>query len=211
MKTIHIFGGGTVQFVRNHLALCAPAYGSTARKLHEAVIEAGVPRYQTELHLTKMADHRSPLQTNDDVAGRLTHLLREPTTAAIVFNVALCDFTGQIGDVPSGKYAQRLQSREGQVSMDLLPAPKVLQLIKAQRPDVFVVGFKTTADVSVVCQVELAERQKAETGVDLVWANDTVTRHNLLLGDGPAILHRSREDMLTHLAQRLCQQLKEVA
>lgn len=30
---IHIIGGGTISYVRNHLALCAPAYGTVARDL----------------------------------------------------------------------------------------------------------------------------------------------------------------------------------
>lgn len=29
-KNVHIFGGGTVAYVANHLALSAPAYGTTA-------------------------------------------------------------------------------------------------------------------------------------------------------------------------------------
>jgi hypothetical protein len=37
-KQVHIFGGGTVNFIRNHLAITAPAYGSTARKLEGLVI-----------------------------------------------------------------------------------------------------------------------------------------------------------------------------
>ena len=33
MKKIYILGGGTFNYVRNHLALAAPAFGETARKL----------------------------------------------------------------------------------------------------------------------------------------------------------------------------------
>ncbi|MDB5164720.1 MAG: hypothetical protein JWL89_346 [Candidatus Saccharibacteria bacterium] len=32
-KQIHIVGGGTIEPIRSHLALSAPAYGSTARQL----------------------------------------------------------------------------------------------------------------------------------------------------------------------------------
>ena len=37
MKNIDIIGGGTVSHVRNHLALCAPAYGTTSRQLETIV------------------------------------------------------------------------------------------------------------------------------------------------------------------------------
>ena len=41
MKNIHIIGGGTVNHIRPHLALSAPAYGGTARKLREIFINGG--------------------------------------------------------------------------------------------------------------------------------------------------------------------------
>lgn len=53
MKTIEIIGGGTVSHMRNHLALCAPAYGQTARTLAELAFEDGADHYDVNLHLTK--------------------------------------------------------------------------------------------------------------------------------------------------------------
>lgn len=195
--TIHIFGGGTVQHVRNHMALCTPAYGNTARQLF-ALIGAE----HAQLHLTKMADYTSKIETNEDVLGCLLSVLEDPATTAVVFNVALCDYSGQIGDVPSGKYAQRLSSREGDKAMRLTPTPKLLQQVKLRRPDVLVVGFKTTANMPVFTQVRLARRQIDETGADWVLANDTVTRNNVLVSDKHAI-ERSREALLQHLADFL--------
>lgn len=205
-QRIHIFGGGTVQYVRSHMALCAPAYGTTARKLHSALLAAGVPAEQVVLHLTKMADYQSSMETNEDVAARVGTLIDDPTTRAIVFNVALCDFGGQIDDVPSGKYAPRLQSRDGDVMMRLQPAPKVLKHIKELRPDIMVVGFKTTSGDIPLRQVELAERQIAECNVDLVWANDTVTRQNLLVSgkdEFRSVQVGSREQLLMLLTEAL--------
>ena len=34
-KQIYIFGGGTFSHVRNHMALAAPAFGETAKRLAE--------------------------------------------------------------------------------------------------------------------------------------------------------------------------------
>lgn len=63
-KNIHIFGGGTFSHVRSHLALAAPAFGTTARniwlKLHENT------EYQVYSELTKMASISSDMVTNDD-------------------------------------------------------------------------------------------------------------------------------------------------
>jgi len=195
--TIHIFGGGTVQHVRNHMALCAPAYGKTARILH-----AELGPELSQLHLTRMADYRSPMETNEDVEKQLRQVLADPATRAVVFNVALCDYAGQIGDIPSGKYAKRLSSREGAQAMHLSPTPKLLQQVKALRPDVYLVGFKTTADAVQKEQHRLALRQMTETGVDLVFANDTVTRHNLVVFPH-GFFAGAREKMMVELVREL--------
>lgn len=195
--TIHIFGGGTVQHVRNHMALCAPAYGSTARQLY-----AQLGSDAAKLHLTRMADYQSLMETNEDVGAILMSVLADPTTRAVVFNVALCDFAGQIGDIPSGKYAKRLSSREGALAMNLTPTTKLLKLVKAARPDVMLVGFKTTADASKLEQHRLSLRQIEETQADIVLANDTVTRHNLLVFPY-GLYEGEREGMLAELLKVL--------
>jgi phosphopantothenoylcysteine synthetase/decarboxylase len=198
--TIHIFGGGTVQHVRNHMALCAPAYGQTARKLH-----ADVGHDLARLHLTRMADFQSSMETNEDVETRLHEVLADQSTRVVVFNVALCDYAGQIGDIPSGKYAKRLSSREGTQAMTLAPTPKLLQQVKAIRPDVYLVGFKTTAGAEQREQHRLALRQMTETGADLVFANDTVTRHNMLV-EPHGFYAGGRDAMLVELVGQLRRQ-----
>lgn len=195
--TIHIFGGGTVQHVRNHMGLCAPAYGTTARNLFELLGPA-----RARLHLTRMADYRSGMETNDDVAARLQEVLADPSTRAVVFNVALCDYAGQIGDIESGKYAERLSSRDGAQVLHLTPAPKLLKLVKATRPDVKLVGFKTSAGATPDTQFDLALRQFEETGADVVFGNDTVTRENLLVMR-TGLTRGSRESVLAKLVTYL--------
>lgn len=37
MKKIIILGGGTFSPIRNHLSLCAPAFGTTAKYLYENI------------------------------------------------------------------------------------------------------------------------------------------------------------------------------
>ena len=59
-----------------------------------------------------------------------------------------CDFKGQIGDIDSGSHATRLESRAGETVMTLLPEQKAIQKLRAQRPDIFIVGFKTTTGAS---------------------------------------------------------------
>jgi phosphopantothenoylcysteine decarboxylase/phosphopantothenate--cysteine ligase len=199
MKQIHVFGGGTIQHVRNHLAICAPAYGGTANKIANQLIELGL---NVHLELTKMACSKSKMETNEDVADRVNELLNDQSVKAIVFNVALCDFTGKIDDIESGKYAERLKSRSGDLVMNLSPAPKILASIKANRPDIFLVGFKTTAGADHATQLALCNRQIEETGADIVFANDTVTRSNILVANN---FHEfgQRDYLISTLAQMI--------
>jgi len=181
-KTIHIFGGGTIQHVRSHFALCAPAYGQFAREMarrlgpttFRAKIWQKVSRCgpKVHLHLTKMADSSSTMETNEDVASRVAQVLKDPNTKVVIFNVAMCDYSGHIGDVPSGKYATRMSSRDGHTSVQLSPADKVLPSIHKLRPDVLVVGFKTTTG-EAICTHSLPRHTAKWTKQAWTWYGST--------------------------------------
>ena len=140
--------------------------------------------YRVDLMLTKMADSTSELETNDDVKTALMNVLAESSTVGIVFNVALCDFSGQIGLVAPGKYAERLQTREVNkygLALVLQPTKKLLGSIHLLRPDIVSVGFKTTTNATAQAQVAKSNRMAREAGVSWMLANDTVTRNNIVL------------------------------
>src|SRR5574337_447253 len=157
MKNIEIIGGGTVYHVRNHLALCAPAYGKTARFIFDECIEQEASHgYLPNLHLTKMAGGES-LETNEDISKLVDKLIANPETKIIFFNPALVDYEGSIAttmvfdydfdhNVPtaSGKYEDRLKTSEGKQKMLLTPSAKILGRIRKERKDIFLVAFKTT-------------------------------------------------------------------
>lgn len=187
IRTVNIFGGGTFSHVRAHLALAAPAFGETARRLSKimGVVEGADPeRREVRLHLTKMADHTSTLVTNEDVDARITTLLADPATGTIVLNAALCDYDGMVtGDLVghSGKYAERLRTDGGDRMMRLTPAPKLLSNIRKERKDVFLVAFKTTAGATPEQQYSRALHLLKANSVNLVLANDLITRHNMIV------------------------------
>jgi phosphopantothenoylcysteine synthetase/decarboxylase len=183
---ILILGGGTFYHVRNHLSIAAPAFGTTARWLKENLVGS-------ELVLTKMADSASSLETNADVKAFVDESLTKKTLRCLIMNVALCDYEGTIGHVASGKHVQRLQSRAGKQLMDLVPSDKVISSVKEQRPDILLVGFKTTTNFSPEEQQKAAYRMLSESKGDLVLANDTVTRHNLLINSKNECLIASKD------------------
>lgn len=202
MKNIEIIGGGTVYHVRNHLALCAPAYGTTARALNALCIQNDFAwkNYQINLHLTKMAERHeigsgsANLETNEDIADLLGELIDNPQTKIIFFNPALVDFEGSIAtsgpvgyewaddlSTPSGKYAARLKTSEGKQTMLLTPAEKLLGKIRKYRKDIFLVAFKTTCGASEDEQFLTALHLLKTNSCNLVLANDTKTRMNMIV------------------------------
>jgi hypothetical protein len=78
INNIEIIGGGTVSHFRNHLALTAPAYGNTARKIHRLLQEGGHHHdYNLHLNLTKMANAGSGNLETGSKYGALTFLAKK--------------------------------------------------------------------------------------------------------------------------------------
>lgn len=183
MKNIHILGGGTFSYVRNHLALAAPAFGETAKQLSKLVVDhpASLPYDAIYLHLTKMASHDSKLVTNEDVEHVVDEMIADPNTKIIFFNVALCDFDGSINSVDSGKYADRLKTSEGHQMMMLRPAHKLIKKIRRDRKDIFLVAFKTTCNATETEQYIAGLNLLKENSCNLVLANDTGNHRNMII------------------------------
>ena len=200
-KQIHIIGGGTFSYVRTHLALAAPAFGETAKHLF-TLCQNRFDKMDVNLHLTKMADSSSNLITNEDVEN-LTLKLKEDIDTKIVFlNAALCDYNGRIGKiVESGKYATRLKTSDGEVSMILSPAKKIIKQIRNGRKDIFVVAFKTTCGATEHEQYLAGLDLLKRSSCNLVLANDVKTKLNMIITPEEAKYHvtKDREEALTQL------------
>ena len=201
MSKIHVIGGGTFSHVRNHLALAAPAFGETARTLY-SLFDFTSGTWEVELHLTKMADSHSKLVTNQDVADLVDQLIADPETKIIVMNAALCDYDGSVLDyqeysheslfsmrTPSGKHETRLKTNAGNQVMSLTPADKIISRIRKIRKDIFLVAFKTTTGATPQEQYLAGLHLLKANSANLVLANDTVTRHNMVITPEEARYH----------------------
>ncbi len=214
--SVHIFGGGTLFHVRPHLALCAPAYGATARHISDQLQHYhGVP---SRLHMTKMTGAHQDLETNSDVSRRVSELVADPSTKIIFMSAALCDFEGSIIDEladvdghtysfgsasSSGKDQPRLQTstrhaHTGQdvplkYTMFLEPAAKIIGSIRKTRKDIFLVGFKTTAGAKPQAQYEAGLKLLKQSSCNLVLANDVHTRLNMVITPEQARYHETTD------------------
>jgi hypothetical protein len=212
-KLVHVIGGGTVSHVRNHLALCAPAYGTTARRLAE-LSQTQSDTMDVILHLTKMGDPKSKIETNDDLKRLVLELVDDFKTKIVFWNPAVVDFDGAIGEVISGKYAERLKTSgpDGTAQsydLKLTPADKLVDLIRnggegrKPRKDIFLVSFKTTSGATPEEQYRVGLNMLKRSSSNLVLANDTVTRLNMVIVPEEASYHvtTDREEALKGLVE----------
>jgi len=206
-KTIHIFGGGTFSHVRNHLALAMPAFGTTAKRINELCKER-FDKMDIFLHLTKMADTNSDIVTNEDVNDVVLKLREDFNTKIIFFNVGLCDYDGSIAKPTghddltlSGKYESRLESKKGERVMHLFPKDKIIKQIRNGRKDIFLIAFKTTCGATEQEQYLAGLDLMKKNSCNLVLANDTKTRVNMIITPEEAKYHvtTDREEALKQL------------
>lgn len=211
-KTVEIFGGGTVFHVRSHLALSAPAYGTTACRLRDLCGQYS-NKLEVNLTLTRMADPLfSKVETNDDVAALVDKWIENPNVKIVFFNPALVDFKGSVvrytltdGDLetPSGKYEKRLKTSEGHHELSLTPSEKIVSRIRKERKDIFLVAFKTTCGATEDEQYISGLNLLKTSSCNLVLANDTKTRINMIITPEEARYHvtDNREEALRNLVQ----------
>ncbi len=197
-KQIHIIGGGTIEPVRSHLALAAPAYGATARHLGELCQEI-MPEMEANVHLTRMADPSSRLETSDDLRQLAAVIVGDYATKMIFWSPVICDFRGKVGDIDSDRTADRLSSADSQ-AMELEPNPKIIPMLRREsvngqkpRKDIFAVGFKTTVGAPPDMQYSAGLRLLKQNGLNLVLANDTRTRNNMVITPEEAAYHESTD------------------
>jgi hypothetical protein len=199
MRRTIILGGGTFEPIRNHLSLCAPAFGNTAKILHGLIPDS-------ELVLTKMADPNSDLVTNKDVENYIDTLLLNKNIGTIVLNVAFCDFeTLPINGVENGFHSDRLKTENGDINVTLTPTGKVIAKIRKQRPDIFLIGFKTTTNKTSDEQFSITLKMMKSVKCNLVLANDTVTRNNMIITAEETIYGETtnRINVLNELAEMI--------
>lgn len=221
-KYIHIISGGTVGHVATHLGLCAPAYGSTGYDLWHTIQnlrENGKCKLEVRLHETALAgaQHDSllgrRLETNTDVEELVDKLVADPNTKIIFMPVAMLDYevnrlwdsdpdTNWPSQREHGKGAKRLSTRrDGVITLELKPAPKIISKIRKTRKDIFLVGFKTTDGVTEDEQYLAGLGLLKEASCNLVLANDVKTKLNMIVTPEEARYHvtNDRHEALANL------------
>lgn len=188
-----VLGGGTFNHISCHLSLAAPAFGATAKQLHQMFANGGV--LESQLVLTKMADPASNLITNADVALYVEHMLEDLSVKVVIMNAAICDF--EIENPGAGRLSS---SQDYPVTLKGIQG-KILSTIRQTRPDIVVAGFKTTHGATKMEQLAKAAVSVHNNGLDFVLANDIATRNNILLTLALEVHQDEREALLELLVK----------
>ena len=192
-KKLYILGGGTNTYISNHLALSAPAYGTTAKTLANKFRRHEENKMEVELYLTKMASSdsihlgRNLPDTPEEIEELVDKLIADPATRVIIFNVAMVDFKPKLlkeidftfepynhvtEHESFGKYVRRFSTTKTELILHLSPYQKVIQKIRKERKDILLVGFKTTCGATKEEQFHKGLKLCKDASANIVFVND---------------------------------------
>ena len=192
-KKIAVLGGGTNTYISNHLALSAPAYGTTAKTLANKFRRHEENKMEVELYLTKMASSdsihlgRNLPDTPEEIEELVDKLIADPATRVIIFNVAMVDFKPKLlkeidftfepynhvtEHESFGKYVRRFSTTKTELILHLSPYQKVIQKIRKERKDILLVGFKTTCGSTKEEQFHKGLKLCKDSSANIVFVND---------------------------------------
>lgn len=185
-KEIHVIGGGTIFHVRPHLVIGAKAKGMLAKTITNRLRDI-LPwsEYEVHLHLTSMASFGSQMETNEDVSRLIDRLIADPSTKTIFMTAALVDYKAHVlvdgKPTPSGKDQPRLKSSKGTDHLELVADEKVINKIRKNRKDIFLVACKTTTAATEDEMFEAGLGLLKKNSCNLVLVNDLHTRMNMIV------------------------------
>jgi len=207
MKNIFIICGGTLNYVTPHFALTAPAYGTVGTKIYNELNSiVDKKEYAVEIIPTQMALNAMPddclmnyghfikhagldrLETNSDLSKFVDYLISRPDTRCVIMAAAVCDFEADHlynknstqSQFIFGKNTKRLSSANG-YELHIEPSAKIIDRIRKQRKDIFVVSFKTTAGVGRDETYKKGLLSLKQNSSNLVFANDIQDKINMVI------------------------------
>ena len=132
--------------------------------------------------------------TNDSLARSLKALTRQPD---LIFHAAaLCDF--KIAAIEGADSKEKISSRNGEITIHLQPASKILPELRKWFPQARIAGWKYELDGQRADAIESGARQLRETGCEVCVVNGKA------YGEGFGILRRD-------LSLRHCPDKKSLA
>lgn len=231
VKHYYIIGGGTMVDIAPHLSLCAPAFGKIAKQIAHYLQLNKQFSGLNNIHLvyTQMADANqsflennshvaalfkeaniSKIRTNNDLESFIDVLVSREDTKCIILTSAVVDFAvDSIWENPDniwisqGPSSKRLSSSV-EYGITLCPTQKIIKLIRRNRKDIFLVGFKTTVNETRQVQYEKGLKLLKEASCNLVVTNDLKTKNNFIITPEEAIYAETTDrDRLAEILSKM--------
>lgn len=196
-KQIHVLGGGLFQETFPHFAGASIAFGGTARRLVSFYKEHPDNKMDTILHLSKMADPNSKVMTYDNFTDLVASLAGSSTSRLFVVTNSIPDFR-IVTDVPEGV---RPLTSNGNIDAVLVPNKKVINSIRKERKDLFLVTCKQTFGATEEEMFLQGIRMMKNSSSNLVLANDSLTGLNMILTpeESSYCITKNRDEALREL------------
>jgi len=198
-----VTAGGTREPIDSVRVIANASTGSLGARIVDEAVAAGhdvLLLHATQAALPSRPCRRAAFETHADL-GRLLEQ-HAPLADAIVQAAAVADYV----PVPA---VGKLPSDLPELVLRLVPAPKLIDGLRALSPKAWLVGFKLTSGASQDEQVAAAQALLLRARLDLVVVNDTARTgeldHEALLVDSGGVIARCRGK--TALAQQLLARL----
>ena len=203
-KNIYIITGGTMQPIAPHYSICAPAYGTVGNELENDLkktlssynkivndyivykVNTRMAGNNTDPHITYLFEQigLNHIETNDDLEKFVDLLIEKENTRSIIMAAAICDFKPEKMTkwdskfiTKFGKEEERLSSKEKH-TIFFEPTDKIINKIRKDRKDIFLVSFKTTSGLDKQDSYAKALRNLKKSSSNLVFVNDIKNKHN---------------------------------
>lgn len=208
MKRVLILGGGLLHHITNHVAISAPAYGTTACTLRDLAEEKFNPESSVELHFSRMANAEIfSFETVAQYEEFLDNAIADLNVKVIFTTVAVPDFEPialQISpairhehdgliEAPFDKVTRLHSADVHRASIVMKPADKLIRKIRQKRKDITLVAFKTTSGATPREMYLAGLKLVKEASVNLVLVNDVQTKLNMVVTPEESTYHETND------------------
>ena len=74
--------------------------------------------------------------------------------------------------------SSKIKSNKREISIKLVRAPKIIDVVKSKQKEIFLVGFKAETDISKKELVNRARKKLKQSNADMIIANDIGRKYN---------------------------------
>ncbi len=172
-KRVLVSAGPTIEYVDPVRVITNQSTGKTGILLAREMLSAGAKVtlvYGPGRERPPGGVRHIPVKTAAEMRDAMQRELRKRFDI-VIMAAAVSDYTVK------GPSKSKIRSARKSISLRLVRAPKIIDLVREIQKDAFLVGFKAEADVSRPALERAATKKLRESGSDMIVANDVGARY----------------------------------